>query len=799
MKKMNAKHLPIIVITLVIAISCTVPTFAEELTITESRRLTGYFDSVSDVEFSPLGNYFALVSGNLVELYDKNWNKIWEHESTSNTASALTFSPDEGYLLILFQCAESHLLQLSDKTIVQTLPASDAVGKLAFSPDSTYLAIATDDERVKIWQFTGNKLAEFQALTGHLDDVRGVAFNADVTYLASGSDDHTIKIWHLTDAKFAELQTLTGHSDYVTSVAFSPTTNDLASGSEDHTVKIWKFSGADFAVQTLTGHSSYVTDIAFSPVGGYLASASEDRTIKIWQPDKGVHAYTLTGHSDYVTSVAFSPDGDYLASASEDGVVIIWSLRAAEARATKGDTVSSVADTVPPVVEILSPLTSQTALVEVVGVAKDNQQVTRITVNGKAIPFDTSKDLQLRSTTEHRVPFRTTVSLANGRKVIRVVVVDSSGLETDKAFPVTIQPRAVGTTEVGARESVPAVHSGERWAVLIGVDRYNLNKQKNYYLPNLQACVKDVNALDAVLRDSARAGFEHVTTLVTNETPGGPNAPTDRNILKGLKELVDRTEADDLVLIYFSGHGIQHEGEAYLLPENFEAEFPNRTALRSADLARMINQMKAKKVVTIIDACHSGGIEVRAQGGKAGGGPLTLNKQYHEAFKTSAGKVVLHSCDVDEKSWELLDRSQGVFSKYLVDGLLGAADAAGDNDGVITIQEAYQYVHKQVVAHMKQDGRGKQTPVITGKLIGQMPLTVNPARRRAHQLETQINQVYGLITDPVVADRAIALLKKNASGEPLTENEQRLIDYLHNLLAGEIALDTYLGAQRRFK
>ena len=793
---MNAKNLPIIIITLVIVMSGTIAAFPEELTVTEWKRLTGYSAPVSDVEFSPFGNYFVLTSGNIVQLYDKNWNKIWEQESESNTASALTFSPDEEYLLLLFRCAESYLLQLSDKTVVQTLPASDSVGKSTFSPDSTYLAIGTDDNQIKIWKFTGGKLAEFQALTGHLDDVRGVAFSSDAAYLATGSDDNTIKIWHLTQDKFSQLQTLTGHSDYVTSVAFSPTTNDLASGSEDNTVKIWKFSGADFAVQTLTGHSDYVTDIAFSPDGHYLASASEDRTIKIWQPAKGVQNCTLTGHSDYVTSVAFSPDGDYLASASEDGVVIIWSLQTAEARTTEADTVPSIGDTTPPVVEIHSPLTSQTALLEVVGVAKDDQQVTSITVNGKAIPFDSSRDLQLRSTVEHRVPFRTTVSLADGLKSIRVVAVDSSGLETVKVLEVTIQPRAVQTTEVRAREPDQI---GERWALLIGVDRYNVNKQQNYYLPNLQACVKDVKALDAVLRNTARGGFEHVTTLVTNETPGGPNSPTDRNILKELKKLVDRTEEDDLVLIYFSGHGFQHEGEAYLLPENFEAEFPNRTALRSADLTRMINQMKAKKVVTVIDACHSGGIEVQLEGGKAGGEQLTLNEQYQQAFNTSAGKVVLHSCDVDEKSWELLDRSQGVFSKYLVDGLLGAADAEGDNDGVITVPEAYQYVHKQVVAHMKQDGRGVQTPVITGKLIGKMPLTINPTRKRAHQLETQINQVYTLITDAVVAERAISLLKKHANRETLTENEQRLINYLHNLLAGKIALDTYLGAHRRFK
>ncbi|MEK9136245.1 MAG: hypothetical protein AAB393_03915, partial [Bacteroidota bacterium] len=125
------------------------------------------------------------------------------------------------------------------------------------------------------------------------------------------------------------------------------------------------------------------------------------------------------------------------------------------------------------------------------------------------------------------------------------------------------------------------------------------------------------------------------------------------------------------------------------------------------------------------DACHSGGIEIRSSG-KAGGTQLTLNRLYQEAFKTSEGKVVLHSCDADEQSWELPDGSQGVFSKYLVDGLLGPADAQGDNDGVITIEEAYQYAHKQTVEHMKRDGRGKQTPVLSGKLSGKIPLTVSP-------------------------------------------------------------------------
>ncbi len=207
--------------------------------------------------------------------------------------------------------------------------------------------------------------------------------------------------------------------------------------------------------------------------------------------------------------------------------------------------------------------------------------------------------------------------------------------------------------------------------------------------------------------------------------------------------------------------------------------------------------MKARKVVTILDSCHSGGIEVRPKG-KAGGSKLTLNKQYLEAFKTSAGKVVLHSRDAEEKSWEMPDGSQGVFSKYLVDGLRGAADAQGDNDEVITIREAYDYAYKQVMTYMKQDGRGQQTPVWSGKESGNIPLTINPQRKAERQLEKQIDRVYALITDTVVTERAISLLKKRANQEALTQNEQRLINYLDNLLAGQITLETYLGADQRF-
>ena len=463
-------------------------------------------------------------------------------------------------------------------------------------------------------------------------------------------------------------------------------------------------------------------------------------------------------------------------------------------------------DVLPPTIKITAPyeLASGKAFtveaaqetITLAGTVSDNTRVEQVTVNGQVANLNPAQPQS--GADGHAVAFSTVISLVAGENAIRITASDVDGNTTDQTFTITAPstPQPPVATIAPIEEEDTTV--GGRWALLVGVDRYDKNQQGDYYLPNLTACVKDVKAIDAVLRDAERGGFEHVTTLVSNDTADPNDDPTDRNVLNALREIVDQVEKDDLVVLYFSGHGWQHEGEAYLLTQNFEMEFPSRTAIRSADLNDMIHRMKAEKVVTILDACHSGGIEVRPRGGKAGGTQVKLNEQYQQAFKTSAGKVVLHSCDANEKSWELEDSSQGVFSKYLVEGLQGAADARGDQNGVITIQEAYQYAHQQVVAHMKRDRRGKQTPVLSGMLVGEIPLTIEPQQKAKHLMDTQVSKVYELIEDAVVAERAITLLKKRTEGSSLSPDEERLLNYLDNLLAGKISAETYLGAHERF-
>jgi WD40 repeat protein len=234
----------------------------------------------------------------------------------------VAFSPDSRYLAIASADNTVRVWDIAKFKEITTLTGhTRPVWSVAFSPDSRHLASASADNTVRVWDVA--KFKEFTTLTGHTGYVRVVAFSHDSRYLASASDDETIKVWDV--AKLKEVTTLKGHTGFLYSVAFSPDGKYLASGSWDKTIKIWDVVNLK-EITTLKGHTRPVWSVAFSPDGKYLASGSWDKTIKIWDVVKQKEKTTLKGHTGLLYSVVFSPDGRYLASASDDNTIRIWAI-----------------------------------------------------------------------------------------------------------------------------------------------------------------------------------------------------------------------------------------------------------------------------------------------------------------------------------------------------------------------------------------------------------------------------------------------------------------------------------------
>jgi WD40 repeat protein/serine/threonine protein kinase len=219
------------------------------------------------------------------------------------------------------------------------------VRSVAFSPDGRWIASASDDETVKVWDAATGK--EIRSLKGHKGTVWSVAFSPDGQSLASAGSDGTVKIWEAANGK--QLHSFQGQTAGITSVAFSPDGVRLAAAGLNRVnlprpaldpeslerfrkalppnhveIKVWEMATGKETL-SVTGQRLAAWSVAFSPDGQRLASGDIDM-VSVWDATTGKEILSLKGHDTAVKSVSFSPDGQRLASASIDCTVKVWDL-----------------------------------------------------------------------------------------------------------------------------------------------------------------------------------------------------------------------------------------------------------------------------------------------------------------------------------------------------------------------------------------------------------------------------------------------------------------------------------------
>lgn len=216
-------------------------------------------------------------------------------------------------------------------------------------------------------------------------------------------------------------------------------------------------------------------------------------------------------------------------------------------------------------------------------------------------------------------------------------------------------------------------------ALLIGISDYGEG------LSSLPGTLQDIQEMQRVLQSSQIGSFDEVRML--------PNL--DRMEMESAIEILfteDRNR-DDLILLYFSGHGIRDDKDGTLYfatrgtKKNNQGRILTSTVIPSSALQRYMSQSCSKRQVLILDCCFSGAF---ANDMKA--------KQVEETIDIKAqlggeGRAVLTSSTATQASYE--KEGASIYTRYLVQGLeTGAADQ--DNDGKISIDELHEYAKDKV-------------------------------------------------------------------------------------------------------
>ena len=225
-----------------------------------------------------------------------------------------------------------------------------------------------------------------------------------------------------------------------------------------------------------------------------------------------------------------------------------------------------------------------------------------------------------------------------------------------------------------------------RHALLIGVSDFIDER-----LSRLNAPTNDVIALREILLDNTRGGFDTVELSLNEDFVG---------MRENLSQFFHDKAPDDLLLLYYSGHGILGRGNRlYLATAGSNLDSPRDHSISARDIREFIEDCRAGRQIVVLDCCHSGAF---AEHAKAATPPPAVTS---ETFSSSdAGLYVLTAADALQFAWDGTELRAGNeapngfsrFTSWLVDGLK-KGEAAPD-DEQITMDALYRYLFRRARA-----------------------------------------------------------------------------------------------------
>jgi WD40 repeat protein len=474
----------------------------------------------------------------------------------------------------------------------------------------------------------------------------------------------------------------------------------------------------------LLGHQGGVAALAASADGRYLLSAGRDTTLRLWDleplkadpPPKELRPTLSFFTAGPKYWIAWTEEGYY--AASPDGEQIMgWLKDNGPERQLSFYSADQFRKSLHKP-EALKVLLEQGGLEKALAWVKDKERKPLLAANilpPRVTITEPARTVTLGADDKPDLTIKATAEPDGGNKVTGLqLLVDGRPYPT--APPTVTRDPKTGKVEASWKMRVPA--DRHRLSVLaqtdtaegrstelgvtnngkppppklfflgIGIDAYPRDLKLN-------CAVSDATALEKALLAQHQVNplFGEVLTLTVLD----PKA-TREGIRAGLKWL-QGAQAEDVVVIFYAGHGKRdRDGDFQLLAVNYDESKPEETTVAGKELKAALAALESRRVLLILDACHSGAISTA----------LATDALAGDLKQPECGVTVLCAAQGNETSGEDARSGHGYFTKWLLDGLKGSAGT--NKAGEITLARLYVHVEEKVPAET-DDG---QHPVLVG-------------------------------------------------------------------------------------
>lgn len=290
------------------------------------------------------------------------------------------------------------------------------------------------------------------------------------------------------------------------------------------------------------------------------------------------------------------------------------------------------------------------------------------------------------------------IKLHSGENNINITVTDKNKIQSE--------PLSFKTTNTEVVE--PKVYY-----IGIGVSQYQDSTM------NLKFAVKDVEKIEEFFKWRYRDKIE-IHKLLNQEV-------TSENIKK-LKQILEKTDVNDKVIISFSGHGlINNQKEFYFAGYDTDFSAPEKKGIPFELIQNLTENIPARKRLILLDACHSGSIDeeddievvshsdVKEHNIK-GSVVIKGKKQDLDSFEQmqnmffdlnrTDGTIIIAASGAKEYAYEGDDWNNGVFTYSFIKSIEELGYDTWKGKVEIPISELQKAIYRKVTNFTK----GKQKP-----------------------------------------------------------------------------------------